>query len=80
VNIDENPARLWNWHDIQFLRGIKWYWHSTTLWFSRIAFENCQGRDCLSLTSALYQKVFFITIKNEIVEIISLILESSYWI
>ena len=23
VNIDENPARVWDWHDIQFLRGIK---------------------------------------------------------
>jgi hypothetical protein len=23
VNVDENPTRLWDWHDIQFLRGIK---------------------------------------------------------
>ena len=21
-NIDEHPARLWDWHDVQFLRGI----------------------------------------------------------
>ncbi len=28
VNVDAQPARVWDWKDLQFLRGIKWYTHS----------------------------------------------------